>query len=304
MNAVRLRLRQPVSGVRVDLRRVSPAALCGLDVEAVRRFQVARGNRRLPLGDLFDIDLEGSGLAVPTLTLEGDLGSVDRIGSQMDQGVLKVQGDVGDYAACGMTGGVLDISGRAGVFTASEMAGGRVEVGGDCGEFAAASLPGSMDGMRGGQLLIRGCAGDRLADRMRRGTVLVFGDAGDYAASRMVAGTVAIGGACGRHLAYGMRRGTVLCLGAHPDAPSTFAATRHDIRVFWSLLRRHLAAVAVADGAAEDGAAASPFTGLPAEPPCRFVGDLAADGKGELLWFDPARRETQDGHPDPSTSPI
>jgi len=128
--------------------------------------------------------------------------------------------------------------------------------------------------MRGGLLVVRGNAGERLADRMRRGTVMVFGNVGAFTASRMVAGTLAIGGSCAEHLAYGMRRGTVLCLGAHPPPSSTFAATGHDIRVYWSLLRRHLAA----------GGGA--FAQLPQAPPNRFVGDLAADGKGELLWFD------------------
>ena len=121
---------------------------------------------------------------------------------------------------------------------------------------------------------MHGNAGDGFGDRMRRGTALVFGDTGDYAASRMVAGTLAIAGACGKYLAYGMRRGTVVCLGPRPKASSTFAPTGHDIRVYWTLLRRHLA-----DGGGQ-------FADLPAAAPNRFVGDLAADGKGELLWFD------------------
>jgi formylmethanofuran dehydrogenase subunit C len=274
MNTLRLRLRAPAGGIRVDLRRVTPAALCALEADAIGAFEVTQGNRRVTLGDLFDIVVERRDATVPTLVLEGDLRSVDRIGWRMGEGVLAVQGDVGDQAGCGMSGGDLSVSGSAGDFTGAEMSGGCLRVGAGCGDFAAASLPGSMDGMRGGLLVVRGSAGERLADRMRRGTALVFGDAGDYAASRMVAGTLAIAGACGGHLAYGMRRGTVLCLGAHPPASSTFAATGHDIRVYWALLRRHLA----------DGGGV--FADLPAAPPNRHVGDLAAGDKGELLWFD------------------
>ena len=275
MNAVRLRLRRPAGeGVRVDLRGVTPAALCPLSEDAVASFEIAQGNRPMALGELFDILVEVREAPAPTLTLEGDLRGFDRIGWRMSEGMLSLTGDAGDYLGCGMTGGELIVSGNARDFTAAEMSGGRVLVDGDCGDFAAASLPGSTDGMRGGSLVINGNAGARLADRMRRGTLVLFGNAGDYAASRMVAGTVAIAGACGRHLAYGMRRGTVLCLGAHPEASSTFAATHHDIRVYWSLLRRHLA---LAGGV---------FAQLPATAPERFVGDIAADGKGELLWFD------------------
>ena len=274
MTALRLRLRASPGGIRIDLRRVAPASLCALDERAAGAFEVTQGNRRVALGELFDIIVERRDAAVPTLVLEGDLRCVDRVGWRMTGGVLAVQGDVGDQAGCAMAGGELSISGSAGDYAGAEMSGGCLRVGADCGAFAAASLPGSMDGMRGGLLVVRGNAGERLGDRMRRGTVLVFGNAGAFAASRMVAGTLAIAGSCAGHLAYGMRRGTVLCLGSHPPAASTFAATGHDIRVYWSLLRRHLAA------------GGGVFAQLPPTPPNRFVGDLAADGKGELLWFD------------------
>ena len=274
MNTVRLRLRGPAAGLRVDLRNVTPASLCRLGQRAAGQVLVARGNRRQPLGELFDVSVSNRDVEVPTLVLEGDFSTVDRIGWRMTEGRLEVHGDAGDYAGCGMAGGELLVRGRAGDFAGGEMSGGGMRVEGDCGDFAAASLPGSMDGMRGGALFIGGNAGERLADRMRRGTVVVAGSAGDFAASRMVAGTLAIAGACGEHLAYGMRRGTVLCLGPHPQASSTFVATGHDIRVYWSLLRRYLAAVG------------GVFERLPAAAPQRFVGDIAADGKGELLWFD------------------
>lgn len=282
MNALRLRLRQsPVSPgaglrVRVDLRGVTPAAVCPLDAHDAARLTVTQGNRPVALGEFFDVSIERRDAAATLLVLEGDLAGMDRIGFGMNEGVLRVEGNAGDYTGCAMSGGDLSVSGNAGDFAAAEMAGGHVEIGGDCGDFAAASLPGSIDGMRGGTLTVRGSAGARLADRMRRGTVVVFGSAREYAASRMVAGTLAIAGDCGGYLGYGMRRGTVLCLGNHPAASSTFAATHHDIGVFWSLLRRHLAA------------AGGPFARLPASAPRRFAGDLAADGKGELLWFDPS----------------
>lgn len=284
MNALRLRLRDAPgpsgsppgagAGVRVDLRAVTPAVLCLLGADDAGRFMVTQGNRQVALGELFRITIEQRDMDTPALILEGDLAGMDRIGFRMGEGVLHVEGSAGDYVGCGMSGGMLSVSGDAGDFAASELSGGRVDIGGDCGDFAAASLPGSIDGMRGGSLTIRGHAGARLADRMRRGTVIVFGSAGLYAASRIVAGTLAIAGDCAGHLGYGMRRGTVLCLRSHPAASSTFVATHHDIGVYWSLLRRHLAP------------AGGPFAQLPVSAPQRFVGDLAADGKGELLWFD------------------
>jgi formylmethanofuran dehydrogenase subunit C len=101
--------------------------------------------------------------------------------------------------------------------------------------------------------------------------LLIHGDAGDFLAARMVAGTVALAGRAGAHCGYGMRRGTLVFAGPAPETPPTFVETRHDITVFWALLRRSLAYHG------------GPFAALPARTPHRLVGDLAAGGKGEWL---------------------
>jgi len=118
---------------------------------------------------------------------------------------------------------------------------------------------------------VRGRAGTRLADRMRRGTVVLHGDAGDFAASRMVAGTLAIGGGCGAHAGWGMRRGSVVFAGSAPAVASTFADVASDADVFWQLLARDLARFG------------PPFSELKHRRVTRFAGDLAVQGKGELL---------------------
>jgi len=128
-----------------------------------------------------------------------------------------------------------------------------------------------MDGMRGGTFIVRGNAGARFGDRMRRGSALVFGNVGDFAASRMVAGTIAVAGTIGAHPAYGMRRGTLLAVGQAPAVPPTFVGNNVDIGVFWQLLARDLA---------RHGGA---FATLAKRQPQRYLGDLAAGGKGEVL---------------------
>lgn len=271
----RLALRKPPT-LRLDVRALVPTVLSGQDPDAISRMTVHHGNEALTVGDFFKVSSDDRGPTddcadAPSLHLSGDLRRVDRIGWRMDGGCLRVTGHAGDYLACGMTGGRVQVDGDARDFVAAELAGGRVQVDGCVGDFAAASLPGSMEGMRGGTLFIAGDAGDRLGDRMRRGTIWVGGRVGDYAASRLVAGTIAIAGEVGAHPAYGMRRGTLLFLGAHPPLASTFAQTHHDFGVYWTLLRRHLAT------------AGGPFAMLPETPPQRFVGDLAADGQGEVL---------------------
>jgi len=102
----------------------------------------------------------------------------------------------------------------------------------------------------------------------------VLGNAGDFAASRLVAGTIAIGGSLGAHPAFGMRRGTLLLAQVQPQLTPTFVASVHDITVFWRLLARQITALG------------GPFEGLGTKVPRRWVGDLAVDGKGEVLCFD------------------
>lgn len=266
-----LRLRaQP--DFRVDFGGVLPARLAAMTADEVARVEVGHGNAMLALGELFDIaELAAE---APELRLEGDLSRFDAIGHGLDGGVLCVDGAVGDCLGLSMRGGEIRVQGEGGQLAGCEMAGGLIEVAGDVGDFAAGALPGSMDGMRGGTLIVRGNAGARCGDRMRRGTVVLHGDAGDFLASRMVAGTIAVAGRVGAHCGYAMRRGTLVFAGPQPPAPPTFVATRQDIVVFWTLLRRSLAYHG------------GPFAALPARAPRRLVGDLAVDGKGEWLLPD------------------
>ena len=270
MSGWTLTLRQPPT-LRVDLRGITPLALAGLSALQVAQCPVVQGNDLLPLAEFFSVSARDDDV----LLLDGDLSRFDRVGWQLDGGRLQVQGSVGDHAGGAMCGGELCVQGDAGLLAACEMAGGRLEITGNVGDFAASNLPGSLDGMRGGVLIVRGNAGARFADRMRRGTALVFGDAGDFLASRLVAGTVAVGGRVGAHVGYGMRRGTVVLAGDSAIAPATFVPASGDAPVFWQLLARDLARL---------GGAGSVFADLHLRRIQRHLGDLAADGKGELVW--------------------
>ncbi|HWH74222.1 MAG TPA: formylmethanofuran dehydrogenase subunit C [Methylibium sp.] len=254
-------------GLRVDMRSVSPTAFAGRSAAAVAGHTVHHGNEAVALGELFTIAPHTEG----ELRFEGDLARFDRLGWQLAGGAIRLDGAAGDYLGAGMSAGEIVVSGHAGVLAACEMSGGRLEVGGDVGDFAASALPGSMDGMRGGTFIVRGNAGARFGDRMRRGSALVFGNVGDFAASRMVAGTIAVAGTIGAHPAYGMRRGTLLAVGQAPAVPPTFVGNNVDIGVFWQLLARDLA---------RHGGA---FATLAKRQPQRYLGDLAAGGKGEVL---------------------
>lgn len=275
-------------GFRVDGSALLPVALATQSSDDVARIVLHAGNVTCAAGDLFDVSRSDSGKDdQAALIIEGDVPWLDRVGAYLAEGHLRVTGATGDYAGFRMTGGALQIGGNASAFTACEMRGGQLTVAGNTGDFAAGALPGDMEGMTGGTLAIAGHAGARLGDRMRRGFVLVGGDAGDFAASRLVAGTICIAGRIGAHHAYGMRRGTLLLLREPEHVPPTFTEGGRGFDVFWQLFVRALAALRepfAATGAASLNAALAPFFTLDSRTlPRRLSGDLAVDGRGELL---------------------
>ncbi|NKJ45196.1 formylmethanofuran dehydrogenase subunit C [Burkholderia sp. SG-MS1] len=259
-------------GFRVDAAALRPTALAALSVADIERIVLPAGNECCAVGDVFQVSRDETAEDTAALIIEDAGPWLDRLGAQMDGGRLAVHGAAGDYSGFQMSGGVLAIDGDAGHFTGCEMRGGRLTVNGDAGDFIAGALPGDMEGMSGGTLTIRGNAGARLADRMRRGLVLVGGDAGEFAVSRLVAGTVGVAGRLGPHYAYGMRRGTLLLAQRPALLPVTFTGGGHGFDVFWSLLVRSLANEM------------APFSQWRAERlPARYTGDLAVDGRGEIL---------------------
>jgi formylmethanofuran dehydrogenase subunit C len=271
MSTTTLRVKN-APGFRVDAAALRPSALAGLSVTQIERIVLPGGNEHCAVGDVFQVSRDETAEDTAALVIEGAGRWLDRLGAQMDGGSLVVHGSAGDYSGFGMTGGVLQIDGDAGHFTGCEMHGGRLTVSGDSGDFAAGALPGDMEGMTGGTLTIHGNAGARLADRMRRGLVLVGGDAGEFAVSRLVAGTVGVAGQLGPHYAYGMRRGTLLLAQRPTQLPVTFTGGGHGFDVFWSLLVRSLTAEI------------APFSQWRADRlPARYTGDLAVDGRGEIL---------------------
>ena len=274
---ITLRVKTP-PGFRVDASALLPVPLATMTVAEIERIALPAGNDRCIVGDVFDVSRSEAPVASEaphagaTLVIENAAPWLDRVGAHMTGGHLAVHGSTGDFSGFQMAGGMLHIDGDTGHFTACEMRGGRLTVTGHSGDFAAGALAGDMEGMTGGTLTIHGNAGARLADRMRRGLVLVGGNAGEFAASRLVAGTVGIAGQAGAHYAYGMRRGTLLLTQRPTHLPPTFTEGGRGFDVFWALLVRSLA----------DEIA--PFSQWhTASLPTRYAGDLAVDGRGEIL---------------------
>jgi formylmethanofuran dehydrogenase subunit C len=259
---------------RIDLSPLTPDRLSGLDDRAIATVDLAHGNRRVPLGDLFTVAPGDPA----DLRLVGDCSKFDRIGAGMTRGTITVDGDAGAYLGLQMHGGAVRVRGNAGIGAATEMHGGAIEIGGSAGDLLGGAQPGSMRGMGGGLVVVRGGAGDRIGDRMRRGTIIVEGSVGAYAASRMIAGTVVVlGPTAGPYPGFGMKRGSLILRGRPDRQLPTFGdCGRHDLG-FLSLLWRSLGG----RSRRLDELATGPTTVR------RLAGDRAVGGKGEiLLWLD------------------
>lgn len=268
MSAFRLTLRtRPAQ--RVDCAALTAQPLGSVSAGDFAALPLGVGNRTARVDELFEV----AGTPGPELVIGGETGCLDRLGAGLTAGTLTVEGNAGDYLGLRMTGGRIEVRGRAGMFAAAAMNGGELRVDGDAGDFLAAALPGEHNGMAGGLVLVGGNAGARAGDRMRRGALLINGDAGDYLASRMVAGTIAVAGRVGRGAGTSMRRGTLL-LSALPDGlPPTFNDCGTFPLTFLTLLARAWRGLPGPFGRLPEG-------GLTVR---RLMGDLANDGRGELL---------------------
>lgn len=267
MSPLTLRLRAPPVP-HLDLAAFTPDRLAGLSPDAIRRLPLWVGNRASAVGDLFDV----GGADSETLVIQSESDRLDWIGAGMTRGRVLVEGRAGAYLGRGLRGGLIEVTGDAGPFAGSRQSGGTLRIRGNAGDFLGAAVPGERRGLCGGRLEVWGSAGDRVGDHQRRGSILIAGDVGDYCASRMVAGTILVLGRTGAWTGFGMRRGTLL-LGEAPALPPTFNHSGTWDLGFLSLLIRDLAS------------AGGPFAALAGRGTRvrRWVGDLAADGRGEVL---------------------
>jgi formylmethanofuran dehydrogenase subunit C len=252
---------------RLDVSPLIPEALARLGLADIGAIPLQYGNRRLAVGEFFDVR---SGPGDPVVVFRGGSEKLDYIGRGMTLGEIRVEGHAGAYLGLQMRGGSVHVTGNVGIFCAAEMRRGAVFVHGNAGDWLGGALPGNRKGMAGGSVVVRGCAGARAGDHMRRGVMLIEGDAGDYLGSRMVAGTIAIKGKVGAHPGYAMKRGTLLLYSPPGSMPPSFNDCGLHTLGFLPLLL---------NGFADLGSTAF---GL-CQRVQRYAGDLAANGKGEIL---------------------
>lgn len=268
MSALTLTLRNAAPAQRIDMAPLTPDHLADKTIAEIAAIELLCGNRRLRVDSLFEL----SGGDAGNLVIRNANGKLDFIGRGMKQGSITVAGNAGSYLGFQMKKGEITVNGNADAYAASGMAGGLLRVNGNVGDFLASAIPGDRKGMKGGTVIVSGNAGDRAGDQMRRGIVLIEGNAGAYCASRMLAGTIGVMGSVGDHVGYGMRRGTLL-LFSTPGLHATLQDCGSHTLPFLSLMFnsfKHLP---------------SKFAGIQRNRVQRYAGDLANDGKGEILVF-------------------
>lgn len=253
---------------RIDLSPLTPDHMAGKSAADIAAIELQCGNRMLRTDAMFDI----SGSDTDNIIIKNANGKLDFIGSKMQQGSITVYGDAGAYLGFQMKKGSITVHGDAAAYAASGMAGGTLHVHGNVGDFLASAIPGDRKGMKGGLVIVTGNAGDRVGDQMRRGIVLIEGNAGAYCASRMLAGTIGVLGSVGDYVGYGMRRGTLL-LFSQPKLHATIQDCGTHTLPFLSLMFKSFRSFP------------SKFAEISKNRVQRYAGDLANDGKGEILIF-------------------
>lgn len=267
MSALTFTLKAPPAQ-RVDLSPLTPDNLAGKSATEIAAIELQSGNRKFRVDNLFDI----SGNDAADIVIRNGSGKLDYIGSGMKSGRITVHGGAGSWLGFQMKKGEIVLNGDADAYVAGELAGGSIRINGNVGDFLASALPGNRKGMKGGLVIVTGNAGDRVGDQMRRGIVLIEGNVGAYCASRMLAGTIGVMGSVGDYVGFGMRRGTLL-LFSTPKLHATIQDCGSHTLPFLSLMFKSFKAFP------------SKFATIDRNRVRRYAGDLASDGKGEILVF-------------------
>jgi formylmethanofuran dehydrogenase subunit C len=251
---------------RIDLSPLIPDVLAGKSGEEIAAIHLPYGKKQLRVDEAFDV----SGNDSNDIVIDNSNAKLDYIGSKMKTGTITVKGDAGSYTGFQMRGGRLSVHGNVDAYAASGMANGLIHIHGNAGDFLAAAIVGDRKGMKGGTVIVTGNAGERVGDQMRRGILLIEGNAGSYCASRMLAGTIGVLGSVGEYVGYGMRRGTLL-LTRTPDMHATLQDCGTHTLPFLSLMFKSF------------GQLPSKFAKIDTNRVQRYAGDIANDGKGEIL---------------------
>lgn len=253
----------------LDVSSLTPDYLAGKTLDRIKKIRLRYGNQKIAAEELFSI----TGKDPEHIIINRSTEKVIGIGHEMSHGSIEVKGNAGDFIGQNMSGGSITINGNAGTWTGSSMSNGNIEINGNVGDYLGAGLPGDPHGMSNGHIFVTGNAGDRVGDRMRRGIIIIRGTAGDYCGSRMAAGTIIVLDRAGKNAGFGMKRGTIILAKKPRNIAASFKSCGNLKIQFLRLLFKQLSEMGKQYG----------FFRKYGPEAHRFAGDLASNGKGELL---------------------
>ncbi len=259
---------QPRVPLEADV--ITPDNFRGKSEADIAALPIIYGNERVSLGDFFQVHGDGSA----EIVLNGDLSRVKNIGAGMALGSITINGDAGMHLGSGMRGGEINASGNVGDWTGAEMTGGKIHVRGNAGHGLGGAYRGSRYGMNRGLIVVEGGAGNEVGAAMRRGLIVVKGDVGDFAGDFMIAGSIVVFGKLGIRAGAGSLRGTIVTFQPAELLPTyryDCSYTPDFLSLVFQDLRRNGVAV-------PSGRAGGCFR--------RYSGDFNRLGKGEILVYD------------------
>ncbi|HWR25156.1 MAG TPA: formylmethanofuran dehydrogenase subunit C [Methanosarcina sp.] len=216
MQLVKLSLKK-ANKIPIEADDVNPDNLAGKPGEEIKAIPVWYGNSQCPLGELFNIEVEGRDSIENTkLIFEGDVSRVKRIGQNMSAGEIEINGNVDMHCGFGMRGGKIVINGNADSWLGCEMTGGEIILNGNASYYVGSGYRGESCGMRGGKITVNGNTRDYLGEHMCGGEILVKGNVGLLPAISNNGGKIIIEGNAAMP-AIEMRNGTVIIKGKVSD---------------------------------------------------------------------------------------
>ena len=253
----------------LDVSPLIPDNLEGKNITYIKNIKLRYGKEIIKLEKLFLIKGKNSN----HVCIEKSCDKLIYVGKKMTKGLIDIKGDVGDFLGQEMKNGKINVSGDTGSWVGNRMIDGQININGNAGDYVGAGLPGDPYGMTNGLINIKGNAGDRVGDRMRRGIIVIQGKSGDYCGNRIHAGTIIALDRVGKHPGDGMRRGTIVLAKKPKHISATFKSCGNLKMEFLRLLFTQLINM---DSDFEIFKKYGPIAH-------RFSGDLARNGKGEIL---------------------
>lgn len=209
--------------VPIDAPELNPDSIIGKSLDEIRDIEVWEGNRKINLGEIFDVNGEQADkIEELCIRVIGDVSKVKRIGQNMSGGNIQIDGNAGMYLGNKMKDGRIVVNGDARSWLGASMLGGRIEVKGNAGDFVGASYRGKSKGMKGGMILIHGDAGNEIGCWMKGGIIQIIGNSDTYPGMHMKNGTIYVGKNCLCRAGAQMSGGKIIINGKIPEILPSF----------------------------------------------------------------------------------